>query len=441
VLLLQGLTVQGTRVYSYVRLTLERLQHLKDTMDAGLDFALEHFGEVLASGEGEPSATVRHAMAARYHLVDLPAAMEPAGADLSITGIHGALQEQLATIRAEATDLYERLASLDATVERVTGDLLRARARGDWEAAPALEVRQQEARQEIRNAEFRADALRNKEQNVRMDLALAERVEALRHALARARIEERASAASRHPLRALEMRASVRDLRALVYRGEEIVRGTFTLEQRLDALKLEKVRAGREHRLHDAIRFREQEATALAELSELRARAAELSPSTGAVRHGGAAVFISYRRSDAGYVAGSIYDRLVQLFGTTAVYRDISSIPPGSDFRKHIADALRGCTALVSIISPHWKSRMQDPRDLVRLELELALERGIPIIPVLVNGAEIPPEQDLPHALMPLRNLNAVALRPPPDFEADMERVAGAVKRAVADRGQDPAPS
>jgi hypothetical protein len=87
------------------------------------------------------------------------------------------------------------------------------------------------------------------------------------------------------------------------------------------------------------------------------------------------------------------------------------------------------------VIGPHWldissgfgRRRLDDPGDFVRVEIETALKFGVPVIPVLVEGAKLPPARRLPPALRPLLEQNAVELRPDPDFSRDLERITAAV--------------
>ncbi len=69
------------------------------------------------------------------------------------------------------------------------------------------------------------------------------------------------------------------------------------------------------------------------------------------------------------------------------------------------------------------KRRIDDPRDHLRLELEVALGRNIPVIPVLVRKASIPPEEELPPTLQSLAFRNGIHVRPDPDFHGDMDRL------------------
>ncbi|MDF0674748.1 MAG: hypothetical protein P0120_10505 [Nitrospira sp.] len=76
---------------------------------------------------------------------------------------------------------------------------------------------------------------------------------------------------------------------------------------------------------------------------------------------------------------GRIYDRLVQQVGRDTDYKDIDSIPFGVDFRKDLDEQLVKCTVSLAMIGRDWmkklsskgKSRLDDPRDFVRIEIEI----------------------------------------------------------------------
>lgn len=74
--------------------------------------------------------------------------------------------------------------------------------------------------------------------------------------------------------------------------------------------------------------------------------------------------------------------------------------------------------------------RLDDPDDFVRMEIEAAIERDIPIIPLLVNNATMPTGEDLPPSLRPLTYRNGMPVRPDPDFRLDMERLIAALPKA-----------
>ena len=162
-------------------------------------------------------------------------------------------------------------------------------------------------------------------------------------------------------------------------------------------------------------------------------------PPNAAVAAKAATVFLSYRREDSADVAGRIYDRLAQAFGHDQVFKDVDSIPLGVDFREHLQQMVGRCDVLLAVIGDEWlgaggspgSSRLDDPKDFVRIELEGALDRGIPVIPVLVRGAAVPREDQLPSTLSTLTYRSGLAVRADPDFHRDMDRLVEGVRRYV----------
>jgi hypothetical protein len=60
---------------------------------------------------------------------------------------------------------------------------------------------------------------------------------------------------------------------------------------------------------------------------------------------------------------------------------------------------------------------------MVRLELEAALGRHLRIVPVLIEGAAMPRAEELPDSLREVSYRSALAVRPDPDFKADISRL------------------
>lgn len=126
-------------------------------------------------------------------------------------------------------------------------------------------------------------------------------------------------------------------------------------------------------------------------------------------------IFLSYRRSDTPGYAGRIYDYLVKRFDEYRVFMDIDAIRPGSDFTEAIGHAIDECDVLLALIGPTWLTvvneddhrRLNTPDDFVRKELEAALRRGIPILPVLVQNAAMPARHELPDSLAQLATRQA----------------------------------
>src|SRR6185369_9371840 len=133
----------------------------------------------------------------------------------------------------------------------------------------------------------------------------------------------------------------------------------------------------------------------------------------------GGGTFVSYRRHETSHLAGRLYDRLAGRFGKDQVFIDVDAIEPGVDFAEEISRAVATCKVLLAVIGPTWltttdeqgRRRLDDPGDIVRLEIEAALARGVRVIPILVEGAVMPGRQDLPESLAGLPRCNALLIR------------------------------
>lgn len=137
-------------------------------------------------------------------------------------------------------------------------------------------------------------------------------------------------------------------------------------------------------------------------------------------------VFLSYRRSDTAYIAGRLRDDLVEHFGRDlVVFRDVESMPLGH-FPDQIAGAVRDCEVVLVLIGAGWlaaadaegKRRIDDPEDWVRREVAIGLSSGKVVVPVLLEGATLPPAAELPGDLAGLPLQQAVEL---PDSRWDYE--------------------
>jgi formylglycine-generating enzyme required for sulfatase activity len=110
---------------------------------------------------------------------------------------------------------------------------------------------------------------------------------------------------------------------------------------------------------------------------------------------------------------------------------DIDSIPPGANFRKILRGWVDECEVLLAIIGPGWVNatdpktkgrRLDNPNDFVRIEIGEALARGIPVVPVLIDGVPLPDIDLLPDDLKELVDRQAEHLQFL-TFEGDCERL------------------
>ena len=146
-------------------------------------------------------------------------------------------------------------------------------------------------------------------------------------------------------------------------------------------------------------------------------------------------IFISYRRNDSATSAGRIFDRLEGYFGQGQVFMDVDTIRPGVNFVEVVEQAVGVCDGLVAVIGSEWleasdatgSRRLEEPADLVKLEIATALERDIRVIPVLVQGAEMPRETDLPEDLKGLAHRNALEVSDA-RFRTDIEQLIEALE-------------
>jgi hypothetical protein len=82
-------------------------------------------------------------------------------------------------------------------------------------------------------------------------------------------------------------------------------------------------------------------------------------------------------------------------------------IHAGENFPRVLDQRLAQSKVVLAVIGPNWleakdsegRRRLDDPEDWVRLEIARALERGVTVIPLCVNDAELPERTKLPQDL------------------------------------------
>lgn len=153
----------------------------------------------------------------------------------------------------------------------------------------------------------------------------------------------------------------------------------------------------------------------------------------------GNGIFVSYRRQDEPNFAGRLSDRLVARFGKENIFMDVDSIGIGVDFVKAMDHSLSQSRALIVIIGKRWvdavdamgQRRLSDPGDYVRMEIETALRRKIPLIPVLVEGASMPNRSELPESLVSLTRHNAIEMSHA-RFNVDADRLVNTLSTILS---------
>ena len=138
------------------------------------------------------------------------------------------------------------------------------------------------------------------------------------------------------------------------------------------------------------------------------------------------------------HLAGRLSDRLQDHLGAGSVFVDVAAIKPGGDFATVITEAVESCDVELVLIGKEWLGtvddrgcrRLDDPDDLVRLEIATALRRGITVVPVLVDGAEAPKPANLPEELAALAGKQAIRLTYD-KFDADVGILLAALPAAA----------
>lgn len=126
-------------------------------------------------------------------------------------------------------------------------------------------------------------------------------------------------------------------------------------------------------------------------------------------------IFLSYRRSDSQAWTGRLSDDLRDYFGRERVFRDLDSSRGAQDYVRQIDEAIARSRVTIAVIGPAWlgataadgRRRLDDPEDLVRVELRASLASGIAVAPVLVGGARMPTRDQLPRDISRLSRLQA----------------------------------
>jgi hypothetical protein len=154
-----------------------------------------------------------------------------------------------------------------------------------------------------------------------------------------------------------------------------------------------------------------------------------------------ARIFINYRRDDTQGVAGRLFDYLALKYSRSELFMDVDAMKPGMDFVRQLDAQVSQCHVLLAVIGPHWldardqagKRRLDNEKDSVRVELASALKRDIAVIPVLIEGTPMPPEESLPADLKPLARRHALELRHT-RFNADADAIMHALEGVVPRR-------
>ena len=148
-------------------------------------------------------------------------------------------------------------------------------------------------------------------------------------------------------------------------------------------------------------------------------------------------IFLNYRRADAEAWADRLFERLVKQFPREYVFMDIDgNIPVGFPWATWLDNQVAACDLMLVLIGRSWVAEFHsradpDERDFVRVEIESALARKIPVVPVFLGDAPIPRSAELPASVRPLLALQAARLQRL-TFDGDAEGLITGVTRSIA---------
>ncbi len=127
---------------------------------------------------------------------------------------------------------------------------------------------------------------------------------------------------------------------------------------------------------------------------------------------------------------------------------DVDTIPLGVNFAKVLREEVAKCDVLLAVIGDDWLNardengsrRLDNPNDFVRIEIATALQRDIPVIPILVDNAQIPHSDELPGDLAELSRRNGLEVHHA-SFGRDVSKLIHDLKSLLGDAGQVPPPT
>ncbi len=143
-------------------------------------------------------------------------------------------------------------------------------------------------------------------------------------------------------------------------------------------------------------------------------------------------IFISYRRAGVRTQTYRLVDELKRQYGESQIFLDVKSIDPGVRYADAIRDAITHCAVILVMIGPKWaeicddngQRRLENPADVLRIEVDTALQGQARVIPVLVDGAVMPSAESLPEGIRELADLQAFTLTES-HWEYDVAQLVG----------------
>jgi hypothetical protein len=151
-------------------------------------------------------------------------------------------------------------------------------------------------------------------------------------------------------------------------------------------------------------------------------------------------IFLSYRRDDSAGQTGRLRDILVEELGDDCVFLDVDNIPLGTNFVEKLTQEVSSCAFLLVVIGSQWlslrdasgKRRVDNPSDAVRIEVVTALQGNISVVPILLDGTEMPPADSLPEDMKALVVHHGIEINHT-TFRPDVDRLVRGLKPSFGD--------
>jgi hypothetical protein len=151
-------------------------------------------------------------------------------------------------------------------------------------------------------------------------------------------------------------------------------------------------------------------------------------------------IFLSYRRDDSAGQTGRLKDILVEQLGDDCVFLDVDNIPLGANFVEKLTQEVSSCALVLVVIGGQWlslrdaggKRRIDNPRDPVRIEVVTALQGNISVVPILLDGMEMPPADSLPDDMKALVVRHGIEINHS-TFRSDVDRLVRGLKPSFSD--------
>lgn len=151
-------------------------------------------------------------------------------------------------------------------------------------------------------------------------------------------------------------------------------------------------------------------------------------------------IFISYRRADSRVTSKRLTNIIANRLTDCEVVIDFAeTLPRGPKFEALLAQEVEKADVMVVVIGPDWLNirdergnrRLGNPKDFIRTEVEAGLiNESAEVIIALIEGANLPNEDDLPEHLKKLAQSYVVTIREGKHFDVDIEHLVSAIQKA-----------